>query len=308
MAKNCIVEPAPQTKGKTMPNRTFVRLLAGLTLTAACLGVDASVLPSSFDLGIEAAVNDSASLHPQTGALYMFGVSGMFGSASALVFANNSGRFYADPATSKLEITGEVAVGSADQANSAIILDASRRFTLNMQFAARGRGVTASTTTGDGFGGPKKELLASSYVGAGGNIDPDTWSYFDLTGATLVGLGAFDGITIEMTQMPAGSEYPFQFGDGASGRNLRPSGSMWFTWAITNATNTLLGAVGRNGVGDVYVQANCANDSITANAMQLPFCTANVPAPGTWILLGAGLLALARQQRHNIRPIYRGTV
>ncbi len=286
-----------------MPIKTLAGMLASLSLALASLGTQAAALPTSFDLGIEAAVNDGASQHPQTGALYMFGVSGMFGSASALVFANNSGRFYALPDGSKIELTGEVAVGVADQSNSALILDASRRFSLNMQFAARGTGVTASPNTGDGFGGPKKELLASSYIGAGGNIDPDTWSYFDLTGATLVGLGAFDGITIEMTQMPAGSEYPFQFGDGASGRNARPSGSMWFTWAITNAANTLLGAVGRNGIGDVYVQANCANDSITANAMQLPICSASVPAPGTWLLLGAGLFALARRRP---RPAYRG--
>jgi PEP-CTERM motif len=301
MAEKRIVEPALWSKGKSMSNTTFSRLLAGLALAAASLSAQATPLPTSFDLRVEAAVNDGGSLHPQTGALYMFGVGGMFGSASALVFANNTGRFYSVPGGSV--ITGEVAVGTADQSSSAIILDASRRFSLNMQFTARGRGVTASPSTGDGFGGPKKELQANAYIGAGGNIDPDTWSYFDLTGATLVGLGAFDGITIEMTQMPSGSEYPFQFGDGASGRTTRASGSMWFTWAITTATNTLLGAVGRNGVGDVYVQTGCANDSITANAMQLPLCSANVPVPGTWLLLGLGLLALARQR---IKPAYRG--
>jgi hypothetical protein len=277
-----------------MPNHFVSRVLAAAAFAlCAPVWLQAAVLPSNFDLSVEAAVNDNATLHPQTGALYMFGVGGMFGSASALVFTNNSGRFYSVPGGSV--ITGELAVGVADSTSSALILDASRRFQLQMQFSTRGR--TA------GSGGPKLELKPEAYVNAGGNIDPDMWSYFDLTGASLVGEGDFDGITIALTQMPANSEYPFQFGNGASGRNVRASGSMWFDWVITTATNTLLGAAGRSGTGDVYLQANCGNDSSTASALQLPQCAASVPTPGTSLLLGAGLLALAYRR---IRPASRG--
>jgi hypothetical protein len=275
-----------------------LRAIAALAATVLLVPAvaNAGALTSNFDLSVEASVNDSFAQGPQTGAVYLFGVGGQLGADSALVFTNESGRFYSTPGGAVL--TGEVAMGVANGTTASLILDASRRFNLEMRFVARGSGTTANTATGDGFGGPKLELKPSAFLANGGAIDPNNWAYFDMIGATLRGVDAFAGVEIQMTQIPANSEFPFQFGDGASGRNTQIGGSAWFNWSITNAGNDSLGAVGKNGVGDVYVQGRCANDAGTASSSGLALCPAgSVPLPPSLALFGLGGLALLRRTR-----------
>lgn len=80
-------------------------------------------------------------------------------------------------------------------------------------------------------GSPKLELGSSSYVQAGGPIDPSTWRYYTATDGRLVGLGKLDGMTLDLSRKgPA-----FQVGRGANGKNLNQGASGWLDVATISS-------------------------------------------------------------------------
>ena len=93
---------------------------------------------------------------------------------------------------------------------------------------------------GPGSGGPKQELRACAYNGGCGNIDPNTWSYFSLTGGTFTGLGSLAGIAFDVTERPENNVHPAQTGVGANNKNGNVGLSVWFYLTLTGQCDNVL--------------------------------------------------------------------
>lgn len=84
-----------------------------------------------------------------------------------------------------------------------------------------------------GYGGGKKggikDGLTTDVI--------DTWSFFNLTSATLMGTqgSILEGLTLTLTQLPEDGKYPFQLGDGANDKNAGLGASAWFKWEVSTS-------------------------------------------------------------------------
>ena len=98
---------------------------------------------------------------------------------------------------------------------------------------------------GQGSGGPKLELIAGVQTPALTN----TWSYYDMWpgGAFLTKVGSPKDIAW-LTQVPAGSVYPYQVGVGANGKNLHFGASGWIGYTRYTAAGATW-----SGKGDINV-------------------------------------------------------
>lgn len=81
------------------------------------------------------------------------------------------------------------------------------------------------------------ELSTSCYVppfGTGGPVNPNTWFYYNSFNGTLTGTGRYSGATVGIQD----TMHNFQVGEvpnsGASGKNINPGASGWFTWTVTH--------------------------------------------------------------------------
>lgn len=86
-------------------------------------------------------------------------------------------------------------------------------------------GLVATSPTNN----PKRELLDNAYSENGGPVDVETWFYYQTWQGTLSGTGDFAGS--ELTLVARGPA--FQWGIGASGKNVEFGGSGWFTAMLT---------------------------------------------------------------------------
>jgi len=117
-------------------------------------------------------------------------------------FVVQPGCRFAERADGSAELQGVVARAS----------NASQRFLVSLRFEGR---VDRSTPVPEIT--PWLELAPSAYVAAGGSVDPATWHYYLATNGTLIGLGAWQGATLRVSD----GGRVLQVGTGASGRNAR---------------------------------------------------------------------------------------
>ncbi len=112
------------------------------------------------------------------------------------------GSRFAERADGSAELHGVVARAS----------NTSQRFLASLRFEGR---VDRSTPAPENS--PWLELATSAYVEAGGTVDPTAWHYYLSTTGNLIGLAAWQGATLRVTE----GERVLQVGTGASGRNAR---------------------------------------------------------------------------------------
>lgn len=117
-------------------------------------------------------------------------------------FVVQPGSRFAERADGSAELHGVIARAS----------NASQRFLVSLRFEGR---VDRSTPSPEPT--PWLELAPTAYIGGGGTVDPTTWHYYLETSGTLIGLAAWQGATLRVSD----GERVLQVGTGASGRNAR---------------------------------------------------------------------------------------
>lgn len=136
---------------------------------------------------------------------------------------------------------------------------------------------TGRTNTPNGMG-PDLGLDPGCYVppfGSGGPVDPSTWHFYSFAGGTLTGTGNYAGAVLQLTW----TMKFFQVGDqpqsGASGKNIRPGSSGWFTWSVQHQPNNpafcLRGSAQTGTTADFNF--NCEN------MRRPPVCPTPTPTP-----------------------------
>ncbi|WP_300062274.1 VPLPA-CTERM sorting domain-containing protein [uncultured Roseobacter sp.] len=109
----------------------------------------------------------------------------------------------------------------------------------------------------------------------GGSYD-GTWSFYDITSATLTGIGDLAGMVLSLTAFPDPlvEDIPFQLGDGANDKNSGLGGAGWFTW-VAEVSPGYTGPTPSNSSGKQHGDINI---NLTP-----------VPLPAASLLLLAGL-------------------
>jgi hypothetical protein len=83
-----------------------------------------------------------------------------------------------------------------------------------------------------------------------------TWMYYIMdpnVTSTLIGLGEFEGSTLQLSHKPADYHYGFQIGNGANDKNAMPGMSCWFDFeGVVNGANL-------DGNGDFNLEGECEN-------------------------------------------------
>jgi len=234
----------------TICNGSSTSAIQGLVLTGLLAMLPASaaaapILPQNLIAEATAALKDP--------------VYGKYSGGHALWFSNGKTYIFADGAPGIFKKTGNTAslTGRVYAGLQNSWIDTTKGYVIDFQYQYRGDGVA-----GQGSGGPKKELKGSAYKPGPGGIDTNLWSYFDLTGGTLKGFGGLSNYSL--FQVPANSQFPFQFGDGANGKNLNLGLSGWFGTSPS----------GKWKQADVNVDLQV------------------VPEPASLLLLGTGLAGL----------------
>ncbi|WP_300032094.1 VPLPA-CTERM sorting domain-containing protein [uncultured Roseobacter sp.] len=141
-----------------------------------------------------------------------------------------------------------------------------------------------------GGGGTKNGGLDSSLSAAEKQAIKDTWSFYDMTSATLTGVAGtlLDGLTLTLTSYPlAPKDIPFQLGESANDKNQGYGGAGWFTWVATTTSDYAGPAVrstGDTGAG--------RHGDFNLNLTAVP-----LPAAG-WMLIAAfGGLGVMRARK-----------
>jgi len=135
---------------------------------------------------------------------------------------------------------------------------------------------------GPGMNGPKLELRDSAYVDNGGPIDPSSWDFFSLTGGSVTGTGALEGLSFDVQERGM-KPFPFQLGAGANGKNDNLGASVWYS-LVTDAdcTSSLCtDFAGLSLTGDINIDLN------------------EVPIPGAGLLFITGLAGLGAARRRK---------
>ncbi|WP_299733455.1 VPLPA-CTERM sorting domain-containing protein [uncultured Tateyamaria sp.] len=114
----------------------------------------------------------------------------------------------------------------------------------------------------------------------------DTWSFFDIVSASLTGVGALEGLVLELTAFPTLPEdIPFQLGESANDKNQGLGGSGWFSWSIVSQATDMTYVALPNGSSNQHGDIN-----INLSA---------VPLPAGGVLLIGGLAALGAVRRRK---------
>ncbi len=135
---------------------------------------------------------------------------------------------------------------------------------------------------GPGMTGPKLELRNNAYVDNGGPIDPTSWDFFSLTGGSITGTGALEGLSFEVQERGM-KPFPFQLGTGANGKNGNLGASVWYS-LVTDAdcTSTLCtDFAGLSLTGDINIDLS------------------EVPVPGAALLFITGIAGLGVTRRRK---------
>lgn len=115
----------------------------------------------------------------------------------------------------------------------------------------------------------------------------DTWSFFDISAATLTGFGDLAGLELSLTAFPTlPQDIPFQLGESANDKNTGLGASGWFTWDISgSAANGFTANPNGNGNrhGDINVNLNVA--------------AVPVPAAGLLMMGAIGAMGALRRRK-----------
>jgi hypothetical protein len=248
----------------SMIRTSFRTALAAAALTVVAGAAHA--LPASGIFAVSQAPGDPAYYSGGSShAIYLPGVAG----GSNFVFNPFSGgNLVIPPGAATMSLFGQVVSTS----NAAYSFDVTIDFDL----------IPSAT--------PKKELSNSAYAPGPGGIDTGTWDYYLVrAGSKLIGTAGslFDGLTLNLSQAPAGGPYASQIGFGANGKNLTFGLSTWFTY-----TSTVTGGYSGptySGQGDVNVNVIGGGTGT------------NIPEPAALGLFGLGLAGLGLAARRRQR-------
>ncbi len=172
---------------------------------ACALGLaTAPLAQSGFELTSGAAADPALSNHGTDTALWLPGIASDFQFVAG-------GSFVEDSTTGRAVVKGEA-------------VSASTGYRLAMFFEFWDRSAPGDSNYPPS-GSPKLDGLTSgAFASNGGPIDPSTWVYYRSMDGQLIGLGALDGLKIDLDRRgPA-----FQVGVGANLRNANRGGSTWF--------------------------------------------------------------------------------
>ena len=103
-------------------------------------------------------------------------------------------------------------------------------FDVNLTFTGR-------TTDPSAGGGPHLELDPGCYVSGGGSVNPSTWHFYTNFSGTLAGTGNYAGAALQVTPFMHFFQVGPDAGSGASGKNVNPGASGWFTWTVLQQPN-----------------------------------------------------------------------
>ena len=130
-------------------------------------------------------------------------------------------------------------------------------FDVNLSFNGR-------TNDPSGNNGPLLELDNGCYVppfGSGGPVNPGNWHFYTNVSGTLVGTGNYAGAVVQLIPVMHYFQVGSETNSGASGKNIKPGMSGWFTWVVlsqpTNPQFCIRNASEVNGTADFNL--NCEN-------------------------------------------------
>lgn len=119
----------------------------------------------------------------------------------------------------------------------------------------------------------------------GGGAHDGTWSFFDMTTATLTGIGDLAGLTLALYDFPVAGNVPFQLGNGANDKNAGLGAAGWFGWNVLTTGSY-------NGPA-ANLPSNHGDFNI--NLAPVP-----LPAAGMMLLVGLGGLGALRARKARL--------
>ncbi|WP_299782274.1 VPLPA-CTERM sorting domain-containing protein [uncultured Roseobacter sp.] len=127
-------------------------------------------------------------------------------------------------------------------------------------------------------------------VKTGGGSYDGTWSFFDITSATLTGIGDLAGLVLSLTAYPNTDtkDIPFQLGEGANDKNSGLGGAGWFSWVAE--------------IDDTYSGPDPINSARTAAGhgdININLAPVPLPAAGMMLLAGLGGFGALRMRKRN---------
>lgn len=179
-------------------------------------------------------------------------------------FASGSGDFSVSEGNATASLSGRI----VNNGNADLFFD------VDVQYALRLSSGTSIKGGGFDSGADRAAII-------------DTWSYFDISAATLTGFGELGGLELSLTAFPAQSQdIPFQLGESANDKNSGLGASGWFSWDISGSAANGFTANpngNRNSHGDI---------NLNLSVSEVP-----VPAAGLLMVGAIGALGALRRRR-----------
>ncbi len=191
---------------------------------------------------MENAVNSFESI-----ALWLPGIDGV---GANYIFTEAGGSIDTDPDTGDKHLTGEVF-------NT---LNANQRWMIDI--------VIGQERNWDEWGANGGDYKDDANVAGDHYLD---WNFYVLNSelSSLIGLGDFEGSTLNLTHMPASLLYGFQLGQAANNRNDAFGMSGWFFY------DGNINGVEVNGPGDVIVELDCCQEQQIVRTWTATDCAGN---------------------------------
>jgi hypothetical protein len=119
---------------------------------------------------------------------------------------------------------------------------------------------------------------------SGSDVDGQIWDFWDWSPSELIGYGALDGLTIDISQKPTDLSKPFRVGVGADWDDVDLLGGSG--WLNLGSFNCAVGAA-------------CERSNFNPRSADFNFRFADVPEPATLALIGLGLFGIGAARRRK---------